>query len=270
MLRTEFGLPLGLADTSTWAEVVARNDRITIPKRMEGHWKAQGKSVAEIKAAWNAYVPAHLLPRLTAFELKMAAYAIAHMKVGLKLTETGYTFGSDERLHVLHWAGGRGEMSVLAAERGIGFEKRVGRGADQRIEHEVRPGRADLGDDPVHVGNADRHVAIGQRLTAGVEDQVAGDATDLPPPDVVGPHQVAAAAEAREGPAQQWKQVLVRTGVGVDHVLGGLETLVGARVPQGAPRLLDLGDHLLAAPGRDAADDVAGAAGPRISAQSGR
>lgn len=132
MLRTEFGLPLGLADTSTWAEVAARNDRITIPahvkpdapfvqildpatgtgtflvevidlihKRMVDHWKGQGKSAAEIKAAWNAYVPAHLLPRLTAFELKMAAYAIAHMKVGLKLSETGYTFGSDERLHVL-------------------------------------------------------------------------------------------------------------------------------------------------------------------------
>lgn len=132
MLRTEFSLPLGLADTSTWAEVAERNDRITIPahvkpdapfvqildpatgtgtflvevidlihKRMGEHWKAQGKSVAEIKAAWNLYVPAHLLPRLTAFELKMAAYTIAHMKVGLKLTETGYSFGSDERLHVL-------------------------------------------------------------------------------------------------------------------------------------------------------------------------
>lgn len=132
MLRTEFGLPLGLADTSTWTDVASRNNRITIPahvkpeapfvqildpatgtgtflvevidlihKRMVGHWKGQGKSGAEIKAAWNAYVPAHLLPRLTAFELKMAAYAIAHMKVGLKLSETGYTFGSEERLHVL-------------------------------------------------------------------------------------------------------------------------------------------------------------------------
>jgi hypothetical protein len=132
MLRTEFGLPLGLADTSTWAEVAARNNRITIPShvkpdtpfvqildpatgtgtflvevidlihnRMQQHWKEQGKSATAIKVAWNDYVQRHLLPRLTAFELKMAAYAIAHMKVGLKLSETGYTFGSDERLHVL-------------------------------------------------------------------------------------------------------------------------------------------------------------------------
>lgn len=132
MLRNEFELPLGLADTSTWAELAARNSKITIPahvqpdapfvqildpatgtgtflvevidlihKRMVETWKGEGKSAVEIKAAWNAYVSTHLLPRLTAFELKMAAYAIAHMKIGLKLSETGYAFGSDERLHVL-------------------------------------------------------------------------------------------------------------------------------------------------------------------------
>lgn len=131
ILRTEFDLPLGLADTSTWSELAARNDKIIIPdhvdpqapfvqildpatgtgtflvevidlihKRMVETWKAQSKRAEEIKAAWNAYVPQHLLPRLTAFELMMAPYAIAHMKIGLKLVETGYTFGSDERAHV--------------------------------------------------------------------------------------------------------------------------------------------------------------------------
>jgi hypothetical protein len=132
MLRTEFGLPLGLADTSTWAELAARNENIKIPahvdpnlpfvqildpatgtgtflvevidlihKRMTQFWREEGKSAAQIKTAWNSYVPQHLLPRITAFELKMAAYAIAHMKIGLKLVETGYNFGSDERAHIL-------------------------------------------------------------------------------------------------------------------------------------------------------------------------
>ncbi len=49
---------------------------------------------------WNAYVPAHLLPRLHAFELMMAPYAIAHMKIGLKLAETGYRFGTEERARI--------------------------------------------------------------------------------------------------------------------------------------------------------------------------
>lgn len=131
ILRTEFDLPLGLADTTTWAELAARNDKITVPehvdpnapfvqildpatgtgtflvevielihKSMIEHWKTQKWSEAEIQRRWNEYVPRHLLPRLTGFELMMAPYAIAHMKIGLKLVETGYRFGSDERAHV--------------------------------------------------------------------------------------------------------------------------------------------------------------------------
>lgn len=49
---------------------------------------------------WNSYVPSHLLPRLFGFELLMAPYAVAHMKLGIQLAETGYTFQSGERLRV--------------------------------------------------------------------------------------------------------------------------------------------------------------------------
>ncbi|KAB2645916.1 MAG: hypothetical protein DVB27_08665, partial [Verrucomicrobia bacterium] len=52
------------------------------------------------EAYWNAYIPAHLLTRLHAFELMMAPYAIAHMKIGLKLAETGYRFGTEERARI--------------------------------------------------------------------------------------------------------------------------------------------------------------------------
>ena len=49
---------------------------------------------------WNEYVPSHLLPRLHGYELMMAPYAIAHLKIGLKLHETGYRFDSDERARI--------------------------------------------------------------------------------------------------------------------------------------------------------------------------
>lgn len=49
---------------------------------------------------WNAYVPQALLPRLHGYELLMAPYAIAHMKIGLKLAETGYRFGTEERVRI--------------------------------------------------------------------------------------------------------------------------------------------------------------------------
>jgi len=48
----------------------------------------------------QSHVPKHLLPRLHGYELMMAPYAIAHMKIGLKLYETGYRFGSDERARI--------------------------------------------------------------------------------------------------------------------------------------------------------------------------
>lgn len=50
--------------------------------------------------AWNSYVSGHLLPRLFGFELLMAPYAVAHMKLGIQLAETGYAFHSGERLRV--------------------------------------------------------------------------------------------------------------------------------------------------------------------------
>lgn len=136
VLRTEFGLEDGLASTATWGEVIAASNgeegaEITLPagakesdpfvrildpatgtgtflvecvdlihRTMRDKWKAAGKRDAEIRALWNAYVPAHLLPRLYGFELMMAPYAIAHVKLGLKLADTGYTFGSDARAQV--------------------------------------------------------------------------------------------------------------------------------------------------------------------------
>jgi predicted helicase len=52
------------------------------------------------KGLWSGYVSQHLLPRLHGFELLMAPYVIAHLKLGLKLSETGYDFKADERLHI--------------------------------------------------------------------------------------------------------------------------------------------------------------------------
>ncbi|MCB1561103.1 MAG: hypothetical protein KDI75_08425, partial [Xanthomonadales bacterium] len=50
--------------------------------------------------AWPGYVAEHLLPRLFGFELLMAPYAVAHMKLGLELEHSGYDFASDQRLGV--------------------------------------------------------------------------------------------------------------------------------------------------------------------------
>lgn len=131
MLRTELGLTDGLADTSTWGEMTERHEELKIPedtspdsafvqildpatgtgtflvevvdlihRTMVEKWKAQGHGEGEILALWNDYVPRDLLPRLHGYELLMAPYAIAHLKIGLKLYETGYRFASEERARI--------------------------------------------------------------------------------------------------------------------------------------------------------------------------
>ena len=131
LLRTEFRLDDGLADTTTWGEMAKRFAHVKIPddidpgqpfvqildpaagtgtflvevidlvhRKMREKWKAQGDNEEDIRARWNNYVPKHLLPRLHGYELLMAPYAIAHLKVGLKLYETGYRFGDAERARI--------------------------------------------------------------------------------------------------------------------------------------------------------------------------
>ena len=131
LLRTEFGLADGLADTTTWGEMAQRRKNLKIPDgvlldqdfvqildpatgtgtflveaidvihgTLLKKWRAQGRRDSEMEALWNEYVPRHLLPRLHGYELLMAPYAIAHLKIGLKLYETGYRFGSNERARV--------------------------------------------------------------------------------------------------------------------------------------------------------------------------
>ena len=75
-----------------------------IHRTMTDKWKLQGLNEAARRVAWNEYVPQHLLPRLHGYELMMAPYAIAHMKLPLKLKETGFTawdkLGDDGRARV--------------------------------------------------------------------------------------------------------------------------------------------------------------------------
>ncbi len=140
LLQREFDLPDGLADITTWGEMIERHPGLKLPPKTDepaethtlspdepfvqildpatgtatflvevidiihrtllAKWQQQNLTATQQREAWNAYVPQHLLPRLHAFELMMAPYAIAHMKIGLKLAETGYRFATEQRARV--------------------------------------------------------------------------------------------------------------------------------------------------------------------------
>lgn len=121
ILQSEFGLPMGLADTSkTKIEVLnqkrKKSDKDTY--EIETH-KVQildpatgtGTFLAEVihaihdkmkgqQGLWQSYVEKHLLPRLNGFELLMASYAMAHLKLDMVLAETGYEANNSQRLRV--------------------------------------------------------------------------------------------------------------------------------------------------------------------------
>lgn len=131
LLRSEFGLTDGLADTSSWSDVEQKNENFKTPDNispesdfvqildpatgtgtflvevieliystLKKKWHNQGHSEERIASLWNEYVPKHLLSRLYGYELMMAPYVIAHFKISLKLYETGYRFSSNERARI--------------------------------------------------------------------------------------------------------------------------------------------------------------------------
>jgi predicted helicase len=124
ILKTEFGLRNGLADTSkTTVEI----PKPTHDKRFKAGYDKEkievhkvqildpaagtGTFLAEIvkhvhkgfegqEGIWSDYVENHLIPRLNGFEILMASYAMAHLKLDMLLSETGYKPTRDKRLRV--------------------------------------------------------------------------------------------------------------------------------------------------------------------------
>lgn len=52
------------------------------------------------KGTWDGYVSERLLPRLFGFELLMAPYSVAHLKLGLQLRDLKYEFQKEQRLGI--------------------------------------------------------------------------------------------------------------------------------------------------------------------------
>ena len=126
ILKTEFDLPQGLADTSkikikkkAVTQTLGKNAKIKeVETEIEVH-KVQildpatgtGTFLAEVvkhihkkfegqQGIWSKYVTKDLIPRLNGFELLMASYAMAHLKMDMLLTETGYKPTDDQRFRI--------------------------------------------------------------------------------------------------------------------------------------------------------------------------
>lgn len=127
ILKTEFDLPQGLADTSkikikkkaitqtaskknavikeVEVELEVHKVQILDPATGTGTFLAEvvkhiHKKFEDQQGIWSKYVTKDLIPRLNGFELLMASYAMAHLKMDMLLTETGYKPTDDQRFRI--------------------------------------------------------------------------------------------------------------------------------------------------------------------------
>ncbi|MBE7698126.1 type ISP restriction/modification enzyme [Tenacibaculum finnmarkense] len=124
VLKSEFKLAKGLADTS---KTTIRVKTDIANKNFKSGYKEYDKEVHKVQildpatgtgtflsevikhihkkfkgqqGIWSNYVSKDLIPRLNGFELLMASYAMAHLKMDMLLTETGYKPKDDQRFNI--------------------------------------------------------------------------------------------------------------------------------------------------------------------------
>jgi hypothetical protein len=116
LLKRDFSLPLGIADSSTWADLESRIDEFVVPdgidrdsqfvsmldpatgtgtflvewilhaeETIRAHARMEGLSEAQIDDRWRDTLTTSILPNIAAFEITMASYAVAHLKLSLAL-----------------------------------------------------------------------------------------------------------------------------------------------------------------------------------------
>jgi predicted helicase len=96
LLKSRFSRAKGLADENTLILDPATGTATFlyfVIDQIHGNFGGQA-------GAWDGYVDKHLLNRIFGFELLMAPYAVAHLKLSMQLKQTGYQFSSNQRLGI--------------------------------------------------------------------------------------------------------------------------------------------------------------------------
>lgn len=125
ILQQEFGLARGLADDSkvlmdvSWEQSRdkrfkdgVKHEKVEVPRvQILDPATGTGTFLAEVieqirdkfnglEGLWPSYVEKNLIPRIHGFEILMASYTIAHLKLALTLKNTGYDRSLEQRLNV--------------------------------------------------------------------------------------------------------------------------------------------------------------------------
>ena len=117
LLKSEFGLSQGLADTSKikrkadfhGKKVDKEFHRVQVLDPATGTGTFLAETIKHIyeenfkninEGIWPQYVEKDLIPRINGFELLMASYSMAHLKLDMLLSDTGYETNQDQRFNI--------------------------------------------------------------------------------------------------------------------------------------------------------------------------
>ncbi len=117
ILKSEFGIKEGIADSSMIdIDVKQPGEKKSTKKKVHrvqflDPATGTGTFIAELirqvfqkfqgqEGIWSNYVENHLIPRLHGFEILMASYAMAHLKIDMLLQETGFKPIKNQRLKI--------------------------------------------------------------------------------------------------------------------------------------------------------------------------
>jgi predicted helicase len=161
LLKTRLGRPKGLADEDTLILDTATGTATFLYFVIEHIHQGFRTQLG----AWDGYVSRHLLPRIFGFELLMAPYAVAHLKISMLLEQSGYTFGSDQRLGIYL----TNTLEEAAKKTGMLLGQFIAREADAAAEiKRERPIMVVLGNPPYSGHSANKGEWI-SKLLRGVD-----------------------------------------------------------------------------------------------------
>ena len=179
LLQSQFGVPWGLAELPG----PGKKHRTFILDPAAGTGTFLREVIVQIRAtlerqglagAWPEYVKQHLLPRLFGFELLMAPYAIAHLKLALELGDQsqGLQLAPGQRLNVFlanALEGGHQQVEGVPLAHAIAREAASANGMKQE-----KPVMVVIGNPPYSGHSANKNSWIDQLLRGQGDDVSKG------------------------------------------------------------------------------------------------
>ena len=173
LLKDQFHLHAGLADAS---QTDSKTHKVQILDPAVGTGTFLSMIIEKIQhymqengqqGRWHKYVYNDLLPRLHGFEIMMAPYTIAHLKLSMAFKDKGFKYFNDKRLGIYLTNSLEGmESNVLKPESAFGFAESIAQESldAMRIKNET-PIMVILGNPPYSVSSQNKGEWITRELS---------------------------------------------------------------------------------------------------------